>query len=219
VHQRVIEPDRLLDDIGGQAGTAGTDDLVQQPTRLGIESIEPSVRRELHENELVGRPVDAEMLLGEHVFGSALLDRPRFSMEEPVDLGNQREALGIGLHEGLDHVAVGDTRDAVREDQGDLEQLVEMQQRRHPAEGACPPPVGMGHRSSGHHQVLHLGNIVVELHPLAMDIDDPGFDRDHAVHGLVGRIAHLGVGQNREIVELDAVVLAVLHELVDAAHE
>ena len=33
---------------------------------------------------------------------------------------------------------------------------------------------------------------------------------------LVGGIAHLGVGQDRQVVELDAVVLAVLDQLVDA---
>jgi hypothetical protein len=49
-----------------------------------------------------------------------------------------------------------------------------------------------------------------------MDVDDGRFDRPHAELGLIGGIAHFGIGEDRQIVELDAVVLAVVHQPHDA---
>ena len=107
----------------------------------------------------------------------------------------------------------------MRQDERDLEQLVEVEQRRHPAEDARTPPVVERRRRGGDDQVLHFRHIVVEFDALAVDVDDLRFHRDHAVLRLVGGIAHLGVRQDRQVVELDAVVLTVLHQLIDAAHE
>src|SRR4051812_26345931 len=96
---------------------------------------------QLDEDVLVGWPEDVEILLREDVLRAALLDRPGLAFEEGVDLGDHRIALRIRDDESLDHIAVGDTRDAMRQYQRNLEQLVKMQQRGHPAEVAGAPPV------------------------------------------------------------------------------
>ncbi len=105
----------------------------------------------------------------------------------------------------------------MRQDQRDLEQLVEVQQRRHPAEDAGAPPVGssgMAAVATTRSWTSGTSSSSSMRSPWILMIFDS--DRDHAVLGLVGGIAHLGVGQDRQIVELDAVVLAVLDQQVDA---
>ena len=52
-----------------------------------------------------------------------------------------------------------------------------------------------------------------------MDVDDLGLHRHHLELLEVFGIAHLGVGQDGQVVELDAIVLAEADQLVDAVAE
>ena len=59
---------------------------------------------------------------------------------------------------------------------------------------------------------LDLGDVIDESNALAVNVDDLGTDGDHAEAPLIGGIAHFGIGQDRKVVELDAVMLAVLDQ-------
>ena len=210
VHQRMVEPDRLVDDVHRQAGVAGAHGLGEKLAGFVVEGVELSLGRQLDEDVLVRRPVDTEIFLREDVLRTAPLDRLRLAVEEGVDLRDHRKARGIGRHEGLDHVPVGNTGNAVGQDERDLEQLVEVQQRRHPAEHARAAPVARRHRRRGDNQVLDFGHVVVEFDALAVDVDDLDLDGDHAANSWPGRPDHPSRRwQDRQVVELDPVVLAV----------
>ena len=67
--------------------------------------------------------------------------------------------------------------------------------------------------------ILHLGHVVGKFFAGAMDVDDLGLDRHHPEFLQVFGVADLCVGQDSQVVELDAIVLTETDQLVDSVAE
>jgi len=101
-------------------------------TRRGTAAC--GLRGELDEDVFVGWPVDAKPFLRIDIFGAASLNLLRKIVKEVPDFREQREARRTGIHERLGDDAVGHAQQLMGHDDRNLDELVEMHQRRHPGE-------------------------------------------------------------------------------------